>query len=87
MPGGVKPTLNRRLKGAKKARREALGLPDPEPPSRKKRKIPKHRTQQPPVGTGHVCHETLLIPGDVVNVLRFVKNIPVTPSIIDAIGR
>lgn len=87
MPGGFGPILNRHKKGARKARREALGLPDPEPTPRRKRKIPKHRRQQPSVGQGHVCHERFSVPRDVANMLRLVKNIPVTPTSIDAIAR
>ncbi|KAI7781948.1 hypothetical protein LA080_014013 [Diaporthe eres] len=53
MPGDAKTALNRRTKGAKKARREALGLPDPEPTPRRKRKIPKHRRPQLTIGKIH----------------------------------
>lgn len=62
MPGGFGPILNRYKKGARKARREALGLPDPEPTPPKK--LPKHRIRQlenNSAGQGHVWHrETLL---------------------------
>lgn len=67
MPGGFGPILNRHKKGARKARREALGLPDPEPtppkkePKKKPKKLPKHRRQQPSVGKGHVWHREILL--------------------------
>lgn len=91
MPGDFR-VLNRHKKGARKARREALGLPDPEPtppknPKKKPKKLPKHRRQQPSVAKGHVCHERMGVPRNIANTLRFAENIPATPTIIGAIDR
>lgn len=86
MPGDFR-ILNRHKKGARKARREALGLPDPEPtpPKKKPKKLPKHRRQQPSVGQGHVCRERLGVLRIIANTLRFAENILVTLTIIIAI--
>lgn len=87
MPGEAPPTLNRNKKGAARARREALGLPDPQPTPWRKRKIPKHRRQQLSVQEGHVCYERQFVLMNVANTSRSVKGSPVTPIIIDAIDQ
>lgn len=87
MPGEFQPTLNRYKKGAARARREALGLPDPQPTTRRKRKIPKHRRQQLSDEKGHVCYGRQFLPMTVANISRFVKHSPVTPITIDAIDQ
>lgn len=89
MPGDIKPILTRRMKGAKKARREALGLPDPEPTPRRKRKYQKGRRQPTELteGKGHVCHHRWFATCQITDKPRFVESILVTRTIIDGIDR